>query len=256
MASPQQNIAHFRFYGALNDFLPSAPRQSEVQYSFWGRPAVKDAIEAQGVPHPEVDLIVIHGTAVSFERRLEAGELVSVYPWIETIPRPEGALRPPWPDPLRFVCDVHLGQLARYLRMMGIDTWYETDCSDPKLARIADEQTRILLTRDLGLLKRGQVRRGAFIRAQAPRQQLAEVVDRFPFEGHVDPLTRCLECNLPLREASSRAVEDQVPPRALEEYDHFVQCPSCEQVFWEGTHVERMHRLIERVTSAEVDIAL
>lgn len=251
MTSAQQNIAHFRFYGALNDFLPDARRQSEARYSFWGRPAVKDAIEAQGVPHPEVDLILVHGTPVSFEKRITAGDRISVYPWIESIPRPEDALRPPWPEPLRFVCDVHLGQLARYLRMMGVDTWYETDCSDPTLAQIGRDEDRILLTRDLGLLKRGQVRRGAFLRAQSPREQLAEVVARFPIEDALDPLSRCLECNLRLREAPATAVQEQVPPRALEAYDHFVQCPSCEQVFWEGTHVDRMQRLIDRITSSD-----
>ncbi len=248
MATAQQHIAYFRFYGSLQDFLPSEHRHSDVSYTFWGRPAVKDAVEAQGIPHPEVDLIIINGSTVSFEERITAGDQVSVYPWISAIPRPAGALRPPWPDPIRFVCDVHLGQLARYLRMMGVDTWYETDCSDPKLARIADENDRILLTRDLGLLKRGRVQRGAYVRAQSPRRQLAEVVSRFPLEGQVDPLSRCLECNLRLREAPSAAIEEQVPPRALEEYEHFVQCPACEQVFWEGTHVERMHRLIEEVT--------
>lgn len=253
MPSAQQHVAYFRFYGGLNDFLPSSHRQSETRYAFWGEPAVKDAIEAQGVPHPEVDLIVLHGTPVSFEKRLTAGDRVSVYPWIASIPRPEGTLRPPWPDPMRFVCDVHLGQLARYLRMMGVDTWYETDSSDPTLARIADEEDRILLTRDLGLLKRGRVRRGAFIRAQAPREQLAEVVARVPLDEDLDPLSRCLECNLLLHEASSRAVEEQVPPRALDAYDHFVQCPSCEQVYWEGSHVERMRRLMEKVTATNVD---
>lgn len=249
MATAQQHIAYFRFYGSLNDFLPSRHRQSEVTYTFWGRPAVKDAVEAQGVPHPEVDLIVVNGSTVSFEERISAGDQVSVYPWISAIPRPTGALRPPWPTPLQFVCDVHLGQLARYLRMMGLNTWYETDGSDPTLARVADEEKRILLTRDLGLLKRGRVQRGAYIRAQSPRKQLEEVVARFPLEGEVDPLSRCLECNLRLQEAPASAIEEQVPPRALAEYEHFVQCPSCEQVFWEGTHVERMHRLIEEVTS-------
>lgn len=249
MSSAEQHVAYFRFYGALNDFLADAHRQAEVRYSFWGQPAVKDAIEAQGVPHPEVDLILVDGEPVPFDCNLSADDRVSVYPWIASIPRPETALRPPWPELPRFVCDVHLGRLARYLRMMGIDTWYETDCSDSRLARIAEEDQRILLTRDLGLLKRGRVQLGAFVRAQQPRRKLAEVMERFPLSEHVNPLSRCLTCNRLLNEASSAAIEAHVPPNAREAHDRFVQCPSCEQVFWAGTHVDRMQQLIEDVTS-------
>lgn len=253
MPTTAPHVARFRFYGSLRDFLSGhgPPLQTEVRYAFHGKPAVKDAIEAQGVPHPEVDLVLVNETPVSFEHQLRAGDRVSVYPWIQSLPRPADRLRPPLPTPPRFVCDVHLGQLARYLRMLGLDTRYDTDHSDSTLARIADDERRILLTRDLELLKRGRVRLGTFVRAQAPRRQLAEVVERCALAEHADPLSRCLTCNEELGPASPEAIDEQVPPRARAAHDHYVQCPACGSVYWPGTHTERMQELIDEVLASE-----
>lgn len=251
--SATKKHAHFRFYGALNDFLPAEHRQSDVRYAFWGRPAVKDAIEAQEVPHPEVDLILANGTAVSFNASLAAGDRVSVYPWIQGLDRPDEALRPPWPSPLTFLCDVHLGRLARHLRMLGFDTRYDSDRADRVLARLSDEEDRILLTRDLELLKRRRVRLGAYVRAEAPKRQFAEVVERFGLgERATDPFSRCLDCNVPLEPAGAEVVADEVPPHARRVNDVFRQCPSCETVYWEGSHVDRMRRLMQKVLNSTV----
>lgn len=253
MSARIAHVAQFRFYGALKDFLsgPAPGTLTEVRYSFRGQPAVKDAIEAQGVPHPEVDLVLVNETPVNFAHPLRAGDRVSVYPWIQSIPRPAESLRPPLPTPPRFVCDVHLGQLARYLRMLGLDTRYDTDHSDSALARIANDDQRILLTRDLELLKRGRVQLGAFVRAQAPRAQLVEMVERFALAEAADPFSRCLTCNAGLEPASPEAIEAQVPRRARAAHDQYVQCPVCDSVYWSGTHVERMRELIQEVTSEE-----
>lgn len=224
-----------------------------VRYAFWGRPGVKDAIEAQGVPHPEVDLVLVNGVLVDFDRQLRAGDRVSVYPWLQSLPRPEKSLRPPLPSPPRFVCDVHLGQLARYLRMLGMDTRYDTDTSDATLAQISADEGRVLLTRDVGLLKRSRVRRGLFVRAQAPRRQLKEVVQRMDMADQADPLSRCLSCNAELQPASPDAIDEQVPPRARAAHEEFVQCPSCGSVYWAGTHADRMRRLIDDVTPSPQD---
>lgn len=244
-----KHLAHFRFYGPLNEFLSGRERSTGpvVRYRFWGQPAVKDAIEAQGVPHPEVDLILLNGSPVSFDHALTPGDRVSVYPWIQSLPRPAESQRPAFPVPPRFVCDVHLGQLARYLRMLGVDTRYSTERSDPSLARISDEETRVLLTRDVGLLKRSRVQLGMFVRAQAPRRQFQEVVRRFSLSEAADPLSRCLECNEELIPAPPEAVDEQVPPQASQAHDTFVQCLSCGSVYWPGTHVERMQELLDDV---------
>jgi uncharacterized protein with PIN domain len=238
----------FRFYGTLNDFLPAAERQSAVRYAFWGRPAVKDAIEAQGAPHPEVDLILANGHAVSFEAPLSADDRVSVYPWIHHLDRPDAALRPPWPSPLRFVCDGHLGRLARHLRMLGLDTLYDPDPDDEHLAHRSAEESRILLTRDRELLKRSRVRLGRFVRSTAPKRQFAEVVSRFELdEAALDPFSRCFDCNTLLQSAEAEVVAEEVPPHARRVNEDFRQCPTCERVYWDGTHVDRMRRLMRQV---------
>lgn len=240
--------AIFRFYGALNDFLPEKHRQGEVRYAFWGHPAVKDAIEAQDVPHPEIDLILVNGRPVPFDATLEGGDRVSVYPWLRHIDRPDEALRPLWPSPRRFVCDVHLGRLARHLRMLGLDTRYDSDRRDARLAQLSDEEDRILLTRDLELLKRSRVRLGAFVRSTAPKRQFAEVVTRFDLgETDLDPFSRCFECNTLLQPAEAEVVAEEVPPHARRVNENFQQCPVCDTVYWEGTHVDRMRRLMRQV---------
>lgn len=245
--------AGFRFYGSLNDFLPAGHRQSTVRYAFWGRPAIKAAIEAQGVPHPEVDLILVDGTPVSFQAALAPGERVSVYPWIQCVDRPDDALLPPLPSPLRFVCDAHLGRLARYLRMLGFDTRYASHQADANLARLSDVEHRLLLTRDVELLKRGRVELGYFVRSEAPKRQLAELAERFDLGANErDAFSRCLDCNVPLDPAEPDVVADEVPPHARRVNDVFRRCPACETVYWNGTHVKRMRRLMQRVLNGTV----
>ena len=153
--------AEFRFYEELNDFLPLARRKVDFSCEFAGTPAVVDLVEAIGVPHTEVDLILVDGTSVGFGHRLCGGERVAVYPVFELLDiSPLNHLRP---EPLRepcFVLDVHLGRLARYLRLLGFDVLYETDYEDAQIAAISCAEGRIVLTRDKGLLKRGAVQRG------------------------------------------------------------------------------------------------
>lgn len=153
--------AHFRFYEELNDFLPASRQKTEFVWHFRGKPSIKDAIESLGVPHTEVDLILINGRSVSFEHHLFDGDRISVYPVFESLDiSPVSRLgRPPLRDPA-FICDVHLGRLARLLRMLGFDTLYSTSYSDPQIVHIAGTQRRIILTRDRGVLKRKAVCRG------------------------------------------------------------------------------------------------
>ena len=150
------NQATFRFYGDLNDFLPRDQRQQEVVYEFNGRASVKDMIEAIGVPHPEVALIVCEGEMIDFDAIIDSGERLAVYPLfraLEISPR-EALLIPPLPDPPGFVLDVHLGRLAGYLRMLGFDTLFPENIDDEYLAQVAHDEDRVMLTRDQGLLKR------------------------------------------------------------------------------------------------------
>jgi uncharacterized protein with PIN domain len=186
----------FRFYEELGDFLAPQLRKRSFVHAFDGTPSVKDRIQSLGVPHTEVDLILVDGRPVPFTHRLEGGERVAVYPMFERFELGEAnALRPrPLREP-RFVLDVHLGRLASYLRLLGFDTLYRNDYDDEELLHISCDQHRILLTRDTGLLKRSALTHGAFLHATDPRRQLREACDRFQLDARIAPFTRCARCN-------------------------------------------------------------
>jgi uncharacterized protein with PIN domain len=154
------------------------------------------------------------------------------------------------PVPLReprFVVDGHLGRLAAYLRMLGFDTWYERLADDVVLARIASEQERFLLTRDVALLKRREVLRGYCVRSDKPRQQLREVSDRFALAEQSDPFSRCMDCNGLLCPISKAEVADLLPPHTRETKNEFSRCQSCGKILWRGSHHERMLEWIEEL---------
>jgi len=194
-ASPQ-STCEFRFYEELGDFLAPERRKRSFLHAFDGTPSVKDRIESLGVPHTEVDLILVDGEPVPFSHRLNGGERVAVYPMFERFELGQAnRLRPtPLREP-RFVLDVHLGRLASYLRLLGFDTLYRNDYEDDELLRISRDQHRILLSRDTGLLKRSAVTHGAFLHETDPRRQLREVLDRFQLDTRIAPFTRCARCN-------------------------------------------------------------
>lgn len=238
--------AIFRFYAELNDFLPPERRAAGVAVSFAVSAPVRDLIESLGPPHTEVDLILANGESVDFSYLVQDGDRISVYPVFESIDiRPVLRLRPQPLRQTRFVLDVHLGRLAAYLRLMGFDALYRNDYGDAELARLSAAEDRILLTRDRGLLKRAAVARGAYVRASAPRRQLADVLSRFDLLGSAAPFTRCLACNGPLERAEKDAVIHRLPPRVRETHDEFLRCPACGRVYWKGSHFERMSRMIE-----------
>jgi uncharacterized protein len=238
--------AWFRFYAELNDFLPPARRQARFAYPFNLSESVKHAVEALGVPHAEVDLILANGQAVDFGYLLQDADEISVYPMFETLDiAPLTRLRP---EPLRqprFVLDAHLGRLAAYLRLLGIDALYRNDYPDPELARISQEETRILLTRDRGLLKRSQVTRGYCLRSDQPRAQLLEVVRRFDLRRNFQPYRRCLRCNGLLEPVEKQAVLELLPERTRQFYEVFFRCQVCGQVYWKGSHYRHMQALVE-----------
>ncbi len=191
-----QPSCEFRFYEELGDFLPPERRKCSFVHAFDGTPSVKDRIESLGVPHTEVDLILVDDEPVPFSRRLTGGERVAVYPMFERFELGEAnRLRPtPLREP-RFVLDVHLGRLASYLRLLGFDTLYRNDYDDEELLAISRAQRRILLSRDIGLLKRSALTHGAFLHATDPRRQLREVCDRFQLDARIAPFSRCARCN-------------------------------------------------------------
>ncbi len=247
-------------HGDLNDFpLPHRrravvhPRVAVVHRRFIGRPAVKDLLEALGVPHPEIAAITVNGAPAGFDHRLDDGARVEVWPAAEAAASGLVPVLPAAPedsaDP-RFVVDAHLGRLAAYLRMLGFDTWYRNDADDDQLAAVAAAERRILLTRDRGLLKRSLVRRGAYLRSDQPVEQLVEVALRFGLVDRWRPFGRCLRCNTLLIPVSREEVLHRLQPLTRIYYDDFRRCPGCGAIFWKGSHHARMERLVDRVRAS------
>ena len=238
--------AEFRFYEELNDFLPPERRGSSFAYSVAGTRSAKDAIEAIGVPHTEVDLILVDGLSVGFERVLRGGERVAVYPVFERLDiAPLQHLRPRPLRAPRFVLDTHLGKLARHLRLAGFDCLYRNDYRDSELVTASLAEHRIILTRDKGLLKQRLVTHGYFVRETASELQLREVVRALQLQAGLRPFTRCRECNAELRDAPKAEVLARLPEKVRGAYDRFQLCPGCGRIYWEGTHYARLRRLLD-----------
>jgi uncharacterized protein with PIN domain len=243
------NVALIRFYAELNDFLPRERRQRDIVHEFVVAPSVKDVIEAFGVPHTEVDLVLVDGEPVNFSHRLADGDRISVYPVFEAfdVASVNRSLRPtPLRDP-RFVADVHLGTLARYLRLVGFDTRFDPDWDDEALAAISVEERRVLLTRDRGLLKRRVVTHGIFVRDDQPREQVVDVVRRLHLADRLRPFTRCMACNGALEAVDKEEIADRLEPRTRRDFNRFRRCPDCGRLYWEGSHHARLAALVEHV---------
>lgn len=237
-----------RFYAELNDFLPPERRMVAFPYQFHVSAPVRDVIESLGVPHTEVDLILVNGRPADLAQVVEDGDRVSVYPVFESIDiTPVARLRPRPLRQTRFVLDVHLGRLAAYLRMMGFDSLYRNDYGDEELARVSSSEERILLTRDRELLKRAVVTRGYYVRATSPRQQLVEVLRRFDLFNSAAPFVRCLACNGLLEPVEKEAVRDTLPPRIRETHHEFLRCAACARLYWKGSHYQRMRKMVEAI---------
>ncbi len=247
MRSQPEYEARVRFYEELNDFLPPDKKKTPFPYHFNGKPSVKDAIEANGVPHTEVDLIVVNGDSVGFDYHVRHGDYISVYPVFEGLDiSPIVKLRD---APLRknaFVCDVHLGKCARILRLLGFDTLYRNDYDDPKIISIAVTRRRIILTRDRKLLHAKVVTHGCLVRSQKPEEQVREVLERFDLYNLITPFRRCTVCNGLINDVAKQDVLDQLEPKTKKYYFDFYQCDTCGKIYWEGSHFERMHALIKR----------
>jgi uncharacterized protein len=238
----------FRFYEELNDYLPAAVRKRTFSRTIAGTPSVKDAIEAVGVPHTEIDLILVNGRSVRFDHRLRGGERVAVYPMFERFDiTPIHRLRPRPLREARFVADVHLGALARLLRLLGFDTRYANDLDDAQLADLTARERRVLLTRDVGLLKRKVVVRGQWLRHREPELQLQEVVEALQLRRSLRPFTRCMMCNGALASVSRPSVKSIVPPLAFRRFRVFHRCRECRRVYWRGTHYKRLRHLVSEI---------
>jgi uncharacterized protein with PIN domain len=238
--------ATFRFYEELNDFLAPDRRGREFSCTCARAATAKHMIEALGVPHTEVEVVLVNGESVGFDRRLVDGDRVAVYPKFEAldiVPLLRVRERPL--RVTRFIADAHLGGLARLLRMGGFDTLHENRFDDGEIERISGTEGRIVLTRDRELLKRRGITHGCYVHAVRSAQQLREIVDRLDLARSARPFTLCLHCNAPLRPIDKAEVAATLPPTVLAHYDRFSRCDVCDRVFWEGSHWRRMRSMLD-----------
>lgn len=238
-----------RFYEELNDFLHFTRGKEAFSYPLPLKRSIKDIIESLGVPHAEVDLIIVNGQSVTFDYHPANGDFVSVYPVFEAIDiSPVVLLRPKPLRETKFVLDVHLGTLAKYLRLLGFDTHYRNNFEDHEIINISMAEKRIILTRDLLILKNGKVTHGYFVRETNPLKQINEVVRRFDLKEQFNPFHRCLKCNGIIKKVDKTTVENSLKTNTRKDFQEFYQCRSCKKVYWKGSHYERMMDLVTKLT--------
>lgn len=238
----------FRFYEALNDFLPKERRNIIFPWQFTGTPSIKDAIEAIGVPHTEVDLIIVNGKSVGFNHLVYGGEYICVYPLFVSLDnKPVVHLGA---KPLReskFVVDVNLGKLASKLRLLGFDTLYRNDFLDSEIIKLSLREQRIILTRDKGILKYTAVTHGYWVRDNNPQRQLKEVVYRYQLHNFFRPLTRCSYCNAQLKPIDKAVIKERIPDDTWQYYNDFMFCSGCQKIYWKGSHYLRICKYIDEL---------
>ncbi len=255
--APRRRAAEFRFYEELNDFLPPSRRKTAFEYVFSGRPSVLDAIQALGVPHTEVDLVLVDGVSVDFSHHLSGGERVAVYPVFERLDiTPLARLRPRPLRRSRFVLDACLGKLARHLRLLGFDARWQPGSGAAEIIDASLDERRIILTRDVDLLKHARVTHGHWLRREDAEGQLEEVLLAFDLLGLLRPFSRCMECNGEIDPVGADDDLADVDPAIRARFDAFRRCRDCGRAYWKGSHYDEMERFVRAVRNRALVRAL
>ncbi len=237
-----------RFYEELNDFLSPEKRKVDFSIKFPARRSVKDLVESLGVPHTEIDVILVNGESLDFTYIASENDRISVYPVFESLDVTHlSRLRDVPLRDTRFVLDVHLGKLTKYLRMLGFDCDYSIERNDTDLVRICTDEKRILLTRDRNLLKRGNITRAFCIHSTASEHQAAEVISRLDLAGSIKPFSRCMECNGLIAALDPADIPDDAPEGVKKWCNEYFRCTVCSRLYWKGSHADRMSERIERI---------
>ena len=233
-----------RLHHDLAALLRRPHEHGSVVYPVDREASLKDAVEALGVPHTEVDKLLVNGREADFATRLAEGQTIDVHP-------PSPPLDPTQPHPLRpplmrlaFLADANVGKLASLLRLLGLNTAYAGEAADREVAARAAREGRVLLTRDRRLLRRSAVLHGRLLRANEPRAQLAEILTLYGLSGPFRTFSRCLRCNAPLVPVAKEEVLPRLLPKTKRYFDTFHRCPSCDRVYWPGSHHDGMLRML------------
>jgi uncharacterized protein with PIN domain len=238
-----QFTATFRYFGSLQNLLKRKYREGPIVYPFREHPGAKDAVEVMGIPHTEVNAILANGRSVGFNYQLQNLDSIDVYPLFISLPaKPLIRLSPPPPDPATFVLDVHLGKLARRLRLLGFDCLYQNDFADAEIMQLSLEQRRIILTCDRGILKHRQVLNGYLVRSDQIDNQIHEILARFLLRDRIRPWLRCMSCNGLLEKVEKAVIEHRLEPKTRLYYEDFHHCIDCDRLYWQGSHFEKINR--------------
>lgn len=249
MKDSRQYSITIRFYQELNDFLQPKYRQLDYNHIINKGQTSKDLIESLGVPHTEVDLIRANGQSIDFGYQLQHGDRISVYPICGRLDITKVSKLHPKPlSEIKFILDVHLSKLACYLRLLGYDTLHNNNYGDAEIAEISVQDNRIVLTRDIGLLKRSVINYGKFVRNIEPRKQLKEIAGWLDLSLSSAPFSRCIRCNGLLHKVSKRKIEEQIEPDTRMYYQEFWQCDLCRQIYWQGSHYRKMKKIVADIS--------
>ena len=240
--------ATFRFYEELNDFLPTHKRKTDFESPFKGKRSIKDMIEALGIPHTEIDLILVNGKSVNFHYTVQDGDRVSIYPVFESLNITDVTrLRK---IPLRrnkFIADINLGHIVKYMRVLGFDLYYDPVRSPVEIIEISKRENRIILTQSRKLLKFKEVTHGIFIRPGTPTEQIKQIIDHLDIKDNITLFSRCLRCNTPLKGVPKEKIFDRIPPKTKKTCNEYVECQFCDKIYWKGTHVIHMKKIVRQL---------
>lgn len=239
-------FVYFRFYEELNDFLPEDKKRIRFLHKYYGKPTLKDTIESLGIPHTEIDLIIVNGKSKRFYYHLKNGDDIAVYPMFESFDiTPLIKLRPKPLRNIKFILDIQLGKLAQNLRLLGFNSFYNNTISNKIIIENSIKDKRIILTKDIGLLKRKAVTHGYWVRNTNPDRQIIEIINRFDLKNLINSFTRCLHCNGELVIQDKNQIKNQVLPKTIKYYNKFFKCDGCSKIYWQGSHYNKMVQKIE-----------
>ncbi len=233
-------------HGDLDFFVHSGARGRRIERSLGEKTSVKDVIEACGVPHPEIDLILVNGQPVDFDYAIASSADIELYP-VGARPTTFKEKRLQLSTDRAFVADGHLGRLARNLRLVGLDVAYDPKAEDEQLLYTMKRENRALLTRDRRLLMHAVVRTGYCPRSQNADEQTVEVIHRFHLLGSLAPFTRCVRCNAPLQMVSKTEILEKLEPLTKIYYEQFRRCTGCGQIYWPGSHFSKLQMRIDQI---------
>jgi uncharacterized protein len=235
--------------GDLDFFVRTEARGQRIERTLKEKTSVKDVIESCGVPHPEVDLILVNEQPVDFDYAIAGDADIELYPVGTRFPNFKDK-RLQVPKLIRFVADGHLGKLARNLRLLGFDVAYDAQAEDRQLLDIMERENRALLTRDRRLLMHAVVETGYCPRSQNADEQTIEVIRRFDLLSSLAPFTRCLRCNALLRKVTKAEVIERLEPLTKIYYEEFRRCTGCGQIYWPGSHFSKLQKRLEKIRAS------